>query len=71
MIICHPCKFLFLCHGDAQCLLLFAYGLYMVAIIASSSLFQVVTYIDVSVLYYRFPIVIDTFPFEYSVPDIP
>ena len=36
----------------------------MVAIVASSSLFQVVTYIDVSVLCYRFPIVIDTFPFE-------
>ena len=36
----------------------------MVAIVASSSLFQVVTYIDVSVLCYRFPIVIDMFPFE-------
>jgi len=36
----------------------------MVAIVASSSLFQVVTYINVPVLCYRFPIVNDTFPFE-------
>ena len=34
----------------------------MVAIVVLSSLFQVVTYIDVSVLCYRFLIVIDTFP---------
>ena len=38
----------------------------MVAIVASSSLFQVVTYIDVPVLCYRFPVVINTFPISHN-----